>query len=87
MDTITKVHFMTILYVQRQIQNFLKGGGVGYLGYGYFILCYFVLGTYHTVRGQNAGRQNTSEQAPVKITRDDKLLKILWEREGKMPIV
>ena len=39
------------------------------------------------VHGQNIDGQNTGDKMPVKIPREDKMLAILWDRQGKMLIL
>ena len=58
------------------------GGGVGCRGYGYFILGHFVVG--HIVRCTD---KILGDKMPVEIARGNKMPAILWDREGKMPIL
>ena len=79
-------HNNNFLMPMGQIQDFPKGGR-GLSGVWIFHTWTFCSGIYHTVHGQNVSRQNTGDKTPVKITRGHKMLSILWDREGKMPIL
>ena len=72
--------------IQRQIQDFPKGGGLSRVWI--FHTWTFCSGTYHAVHGQNVGGQNTGgPNASQNCKGGDKMLSILWDREGKMPIL
>ena len=62
--------------------GFPERGGVGCRGYGYFILGHFVVG--HIVRCTD---KILGDKMPVEIARGNKMPAILWDREGKMPIL
>ena len=47
----------------------------------------FCSGTYHAVHGQHTGGQNARRNCKGGGGGGDKMLAILWNREGKMPIL
>ena len=62
--------------------GFIKRGGGGWRWYGYFILGHFVAG--YIMRCMD---KMLADKTPVKNSRESKILAILWDREGKMPIL
>ena len=64
---------------------------MGCRGYGYFILGLSVVGHITRCTDKMSVDKILGDQTPVKITRGggggDKMLSILWDREGKMPIL
>ena len=68
--------------------GFPERGGVGCRGYGYFILGLSVVGHITRCTDKMSVDKILGDQTPVKIARGgDKMLSILWDREGKMPIL
>ena len=73
--------------------GFPERGGVGCRGYGYFILGLPVVGHITRCTDKMSVDKILGDQTPVKIARGggggggDKMLSILWDREGKMPIL
>ena len=68
--------------------GFSERGGVGCRGYGYFILGLSVVGHITRCTDKMTVDKILGDQTPVKIARGgDKMLSILWDREGKMPIL
>ena len=59
---------------------------MGY-GYGYFILGHFVAGHVTRCTDKMSADKILGDKTPVKIAMGDKMLAILWDREGKMPIL
>ena len=67
-----------------------RKGGRGLSRVWIFHTWTFCSGTYHAVHGQNVGGQNTggpNASQNCKGGGGDKMLSILWDREGKMPIL
>ena len=61
---------------------------MGCRGYGYFILGHFVAGQIMRCTDKMSSEKILGEGTPVKITKQgDKMVAILWDREGKMPIL
>ena len=83
----TSLYFTLICgTLQRQVPDFPKGGGGHGLSWVWIFHTWtFCSGTYHAVHGQNVGGQNTGGQN-AKLAREDKMLAILLDREGKMAI-
>ena len=68
-----------------------RKGGRGLSRVWIFHTWTFCSGTYHAVHGQNVGGQNTGGPNASQNYKGggggDKMLSILWDREGKMPIL
>ena len=67
--------------------GFSERGAVGCRGYGYFILGHFVAGHIMRCMDEMWVDKILRDKTPVKLAREDKKLAILWNSEGKMPIV
>ena len=64
-----------------------RKGGMGCRGYGYFILGHSVTGHITWCMDKMSVDKILGDKTPVKIARGDKMLYILWDREGKIPIL
>ena len=69
--------------------GFPERGGVGCSGYGYFILGQFVAGHITQCTDKMSADKTLGDKTPVKMpgVGDDKMMAILCDREGKMPIL
>ena len=73
--------------MQRQKQDFPKGGGMGRRGYGYFILGHFVGGHVMRCTDIKLVDKIMLDKKPVKNAWEDKILAILRDRDDKMLIL
>ena len=55
--------------------------------YGYFILGHFVAGHITRCMDKMLADKILGDKMPVKMARGDKMLAILWDREGKILIL
>ena len=77
----------TLCTLQRQIQDFPKGGAWVDAGIGSFMLGHFEAGHITRCTDKMWADKILGDKTPVKIARGDKMLPILRDKEGKMPIL